>query len=694
MIKKIQKLEETKEKLKKDFIGIDSVIDRVVTSISPWYLTPEVMERPLVVSLWGLTGTGKTSLVRKLIEYLNLSEKMIYFDCGEHDKDSGSTITDIIDQSFGDEDFIGGPLSDIIFVFDEFQCARTINNSGEEESKANLRAVWSIMDSGILNINEYRYEVTKFCSFVEDLEQFVKDNPNVTITDGNYDKQFIPIVMKTLGIFHYDGGRCFPGSDEEDEEDEKVKEKLEILPHYLKRTLVTYLTKHEPGLGFKTYKDLLGCKELGKFFNILKDAEKIIKAPKKIDCSKGLVFVLGNLDEAYGIHDDISPDVEADMFRSITEDIGITEVKTALQNRFRNEQIGRFGNNIITYPSLSKKNFQEIIDKEISRILDKFKPLSNVQEIEVGKNFRALIYSEGVFPVQGVRPVLSTIGNLLTSRLSIIIQEKTSDTDRVMIETKSKIFDRDFVDIYITFYDASGKVLKEIKEKEDLSLGKLRNVDNCGRVAIQAVHEASHSVVYLKTMNRYPSSIVAVSSMGGGVMYQDHKKFSDITSREEVDADVKVSLAGYLGEELFFDKNKCLMGSGSDIQTAWDELSDAFYKGGYIEPGYFTSSFSDVGADGKPLGMLDETLVDFKNTGIRQHLKMKFEDLIKETKEILEGEKELIRQMALYLVDNRTMSIQVFKNFVKKYSKTMDVEKIKESDKTLNDYYLNVLRGK
>ena len=100
MIQKIQKLEEVKKKLKNDFIGIDDVIDKIVTSVSPWFLTQEVIERPLVISLWGLTGTGKTSLVRKLVEYLDLSERMVYFDCGEHEKDSGQTISDIIDNSF------------------------------------------------------------------------------------------------------------------------------------------------------------------------------------------------------------------------------------------------------------------------------------------------------------------------------------------------------------------------------------------------------------------------------------------------------------------------------------------------------------------------------------------------------------------------------------------------------------------
>lgn len=693
MLEKIKRLEEIKGKLKKDFVGIDDVIDKIVTSVSPWYLTPEVIERPLVISLWGLTGTGKTSLVRKLVEYLDLSERMVYFDCGEHDKDSGQTISDIIDNSFGEEEFLGGPLDKIIFVFDEFQCARTINQHGEEESKANLRAMWSIMDSGILNINDYRYDVVKFSNFVDDLEQFIKDIPGVTITDGYYDPQYIPEVMRTLGLFHYDYKLESPFSEEYDEEgDEKENKKLEILPNYLRRTLISYLTKYESGLGFKTMKELQGCKTLGDYFTILKGADKIIRMPKKIDCSKGLVFVLGNLDEAYGIHDDISPDVEADMFRSITEDIGITEVKTALQERFRNEQIGRFGNNIITYPSLSKKNFQDIIEKEVSRVFDKFKPLSGLQEIKVGKNFKNLIYAEGVFPAQGVRPVLSTIGNLLTSRLSKIIQEKTSDTVSVEIETKSKIFDKDYVDIFITFYDTSGNILKEVKEKENLSLGKLRNVDNCGRIAAQAVHEASHSVVYLKLMNRYPSSIVAVSSMGGGVMYMDYKKFDDITSHQEVDNNVKVSLAGYLGEKLFFSEEKCLMGSGNDIKSAWEELSDAFYRRGYVSPMFYTSSFSDIIGDGLPIGMIDQESSDWKNEGIRIALKNKFESLIKETEELLGSEKELIKEMALYLVKNRTMSTQVFKNMVKKYSKTMNIEQIKKDEKNLNNYYLDALK--
>lgn len=698
MIKtKIKKLEETKEKLKKEFVGIDDVIDRVITSISPWYLTPEVLERPLVVSLWGLTGTGKTSLVRKISKYLDLEDKTIYFDCGEQDKDSGKSISESIDNMFGDEECVAGgldSLQDLIFVFDEFQCARTINEHAEEENKASLRAIWTIMDSGILNINDYRYDVISFVNFVEDIEQFSKENPGLVINNGRFCTNDYKLVMETIGLFHY--GADFPCSRNYDyeEDDNKNEEKpIEILPQRYIRTIIQYLSKVEDGYGYKTVRELKSCTTLEQFLEVLKKAEKIIRSPKKLDCSKSLVFILGNLDEAYGIEGDMSPDVDADLFRSITEDIGITEVKTALQERFRNEQIGRFGNNLITYPSLRKKDFQEIIERELSRIINRIKEIHpSVGNIKIGKNFKKLIYSEGVYPSQGVRPVLSTVSNLFTSKLSTIIQESTNSTETIIVDTKTKSFDKDNVDIFITFKDDKGKIIKEIKQKENLSLGKLRNVDNCDRVVAQAVHEASHSIMYTKLTGKFPTSIVAVSSMGGGVMYEDFQKSTDISSREEVDSAVMISLAGYLGELTFFSPDKCLMGSASDISKAWEELSWAIYKGGYVTPRSFTSEGRELTTDGRPLGILDKIPKDMDQNDVQLFLLDKFKELEQHTKDILSSEKELIKEMSLYLTKNRTMSIPMFKNYIKKYSKTMTLDSIKEFYDNKNNYYYNALK--
>ncbi|MCB0472773.1 MAG: hypothetical protein KDC56_06915, partial [Flavobacteriaceae bacterium] len=56
IIEKQQILDNTKQILKKEFIGIDHIIDEVVDAISSWYLFPDFQEKPVIINLWGLTG--------------------------------------------------------------------------------------------------------------------------------------------------------------------------------------------------------------------------------------------------------------------------------------------------------------------------------------------------------------------------------------------------------------------------------------------------------------------------------------------------------------------------------------------------------------------------------------------------------------------------------------------------------------
>src|SRR5271166_4596400 len=72
-----EKLEEVRIALKNKFIGIDEVIDKIIDNISLWYLTPEIQFKPLIVSLWGITGVGKTDLVRQLVKLLDFTDKFI-----------------------------------------------------------------------------------------------------------------------------------------------------------------------------------------------------------------------------------------------------------------------------------------------------------------------------------------------------------------------------------------------------------------------------------------------------------------------------------------------------------------------------------------------------------------------------------------------------------------------------------------
>jgi cell division protease FtsH len=79
---KQQELDHVKRTLKSEFVGIDSVIDKVFEWIGPWYMFPEMQEKPLVINLWGITGVGKSSLVNRLVELLDFHNRHYRFDMG------------------------------------------------------------------------------------------------------------------------------------------------------------------------------------------------------------------------------------------------------------------------------------------------------------------------------------------------------------------------------------------------------------------------------------------------------------------------------------------------------------------------------------------------------------------------------------------------------------------------------------
>ena len=112
---------------KKQFIGIDEVIDHVINAVRVWYLMPELMMRPMIVNLWGLTGTGKTSIIRSFVQLINMTDSFIeiQMDCGNNGYGSRK-IQDYIEKSEIQQD------RPSILLLDEIQRFRTIDEAGRE----------------------------------------------------------------------------------------------------------------------------------------------------------------------------------------------------------------------------------------------------------------------------------------------------------------------------------------------------------------------------------------------------------------------------------------------------------------------------------------------------------------------------------------------------------------------------------
>ena len=97
---RIKTLEKSLSILKQEFVGLDKIIDELGENISSWYITPEIITRPVIVSLWGMTGTGKSSVIKRLLELLGLERNSMTFDCGECSNDS-KDLAGMISDSFG-----------------------------------------------------------------------------------------------------------------------------------------------------------------------------------------------------------------------------------------------------------------------------------------------------------------------------------------------------------------------------------------------------------------------------------------------------------------------------------------------------------------------------------------------------------------------------------------------------------------
>src|SRR5689334_5959487 len=87
-----QKLQEVSGLLKARFLGLDAVIDEVISLMTPWYIFPEAQRRPTVINLWGLTGSGKTALVQSIVELLDHRKLYTHMDMGEFESDSATWV--------------------------------------------------------------------------------------------------------------------------------------------------------------------------------------------------------------------------------------------------------------------------------------------------------------------------------------------------------------------------------------------------------------------------------------------------------------------------------------------------------------------------------------------------------------------------------------------------------------------------
>lgn len=500
-----QQLQEVAAQLKTELFGIDAVIDRVIDSVRAWYVLPELVTRPVIVCLWGLTGTGKTQLVRRLAQLLGFYDRFVEvqmdgFSNGASWRGSQS-ISGMLSQSGVREGEPG------ILALDEFQRFRTIDNKRADVRVERYQDVWALLSDGRL---------PPALSLLGDIES--------SIAEAAYDAERADAD---------DTKRRFKLNSWEAQElrrnlklDESLMEIMAWTPEQIQGRLRAF-------------------RETGQ-------------QRWETDHSRLLVFVCGNLDEMYeGIATSVDDcDSDADTFHGLTNKLSVIDVKQALNQRFKPEQVARLGNEHVIYPSLSRRAYEQLIQQVCSRYALDMAPRCGLH-CHVDTSVHEQIYANAVFPAQGTRPLFSSLHAILGTGLAkatlwaLELGATAGDTVGLTADSRN----------LIAHWHGRSQAIASPFE-----INRLRQRNNPDFRALLAVHEAGHGLVHALLFGRAPQEIkIHVASFEGGYNAYTSRK---VWSRQNLRDSICTSLAGRAAELLVFGADSSSSGAESDLRKA------------------------------------------------------------------------------------------------------------------------------
>ena len=692
--------------LKEEFIGIDKQIDEIMDNVRTWYLYPKLQTRPLVVSIWGLSGTGKTCVVKRISELLNIEKDYVYWNFASISESSSWEIENQIEEELSNE------ASNRMFVYDEFQYAATINpTTGEErDTKSGLKPFWELLDSGLLHkrsdfwnvrtpfkILDYMLKINTKCRMeikngvwvnaqkcLEDFRPYdIQKFREVFVFDVDMNK----IKLKQSQEDSSSSNNCETGEDRPNIKDENNN----TLPFFIQEAILDrILTLHDTVYGrisdkIETYHKLEGmnCDEIIEFIaDIYENARK----GYDLKFNDSIIFVIGNLDEAYQISFDTNPDMSPDQFRKITEKISVVDIKDALKKRFRNEQIARLGNIHVIYPSFSKKNFEDIIQLSLNRYEKEVYRLTGYH-LKFDESIKKIIYDEGVYPTHGTRPIFSTIYEIVKSRLPGIIRQiyEKGAIDDVSYIAYS--FDEDSDIIFGKCYNVNDDEICSVEFKNvKLRLKKLRDSDESDdQQALCALHESGHFVMYAKLFGKLPEKLVSrtAESDKGGFLMEDVDAFKNKISKKDMIKQIQVLLGGYVAEKLYFGEEMTL-GAQNDLKEATIIASKMVRTYGMGISSYVTTYVHGSAFDANGY-IVNEDNQHYINETIKNIISQAEENVRKTL--IMDEWKKMLKESALYLCENSAMPKEKMTEI---YDKVADSVKQPVRSET---YYRNIIEN-
>lgn len=545
-LRKIEKI------LKTEFVGIDHIIEKVIKAIESWRIMPEAQNRPTIINLWGMTGTGKTSLVRRISKLLNCSS--IEIDLGEFSNKKNFAM------SFYDK-YKKLSNKECIMLLDEIQNCNTICNGGAIDREG-LRGLWSLLSDGQI-IPDVHVSTEYYISTLEEalFKYGKKDEEKTKIKSSRK-----ILVSKK------------PGEINEIDDPEYAEEEEEWkLESWLLSSILSVTEKNVTVAQIKKELDQDYIKTVNKMLEWLKNVD----IQPQLNYNRSVIFVAGNLDEIYTSSHNTNPDLTADELHKISKDITVPCIKEALSNRFKPEQVARLGNKHLIYYAFNEQNFKDIIDMELEKI-NKFINDKFEVNIQFEQSVRDIVYREGVYPTQGARPVLNTVDQIVKNSIPSCMLEIVKKFEPNPLPSPINVkmgIDPDNAIAIFELIDKNDMFLNH--EKIYLDIEKLRKpVYDDMHISI-AVHEAGHTVCQIIESGTYPIRACAFSpntNSEGYIVNPYEKSMHDFESFKK---QIVLYLGGWAAETVIFGKENTSIGSSSDLMAVGNNASSSIRVYGF-----------------------------------------------------------------------------------------------------------------
>lgn len=589
---KKDKLEYARNELKNRFFGIDFIIDDVINRISSWFIFPDLNTRPAILCLWGMTGVGKTDLIRNLTSLLDLGEHFHEIQLSGGNGQS-NTISGVLKYSKIQ------PKQQGILLLDEIQRYRTVSENGDEKNEYQYSDIWMLLSDGKLPAS----------SAIDDVFDLLLDVKTHEAKQGKKKHSTDPIG-RILGKI---------------EKGEDIEEDEFSISQWRAKNLKKDLNLEESIDQIMKWTS----HEVQSLLNKIQAEDFLTRSYE--DYSKLLIVISGNLDEAFieafGV-DDV--DMDADLMHELTKRVNMLTIKGALLERFKPEQIARFGNNHITYPTLSSEAFTKIIERAIIRYFSFLHEKSGIEVTLEDDSIIKFIYQNSVFPSQGTRPVLSTISDVTNVCFPpIILNALETNVNKLSIRLE---------DSHVVSSNGD-----KVYYKADIDQIRKQTSKDTNLQSLIAVHEAGHAIMHMLSYKKSPFNLKLHNNSQGGATWVSKV----ISSKAVLLTNTQVLYAGQVAEKLIFGDDNISAGSSQDIRVATNKLADMFRSNGLLE-GVHTSIIHESHPEAY---MFDMDTVD-TNTAIQNFAKKAYD----ETVECLTNYKEQIIKLARILREQRKMT--------------------------------------